>query len=126
MAACALSARSESSSRDESFHATMVNAAGDRRDGCRKEECEREMDGNWGARQVALGMGDVRAQLPGLANWAAAGRSERATAPISAHSHGPRARRDYHDISTPQRRKEVVCGGGRAQQPHMCICLLPA
>jgi hypothetical protein len=38
------------------------------------------------ARQVALRLGDVRAQLPGLANWAAAGRSERATTPISAHS----------------------------------------
>jgi hypothetical protein len=31
MAAYALSAPSDSSSRDESFHATMVNAVGDRR-----------------------------------------------------------------------------------------------
>jgi hypothetical protein len=31
MAAYALSAPSDSSSRDESFHSTMVNAAGDRR-----------------------------------------------------------------------------------------------
>jgi hypothetical protein len=57
MAACALSARSDSSSRDESFHATMVNAAGDRRDGCREKVCAREMNENWGSSTGGLGNG---------------------------------------------------------------------
>jgi hypothetical protein len=56
---------------------------------------ERDGTATMVARQVALRLSDVRAQLPGLANWAAAGRSERATTPISAHStpqrsHAPR------------------------------------
>jgi hypothetical protein len=44
MAAKALRAPSESSSREGSFHATMVNATEGRRDGCREERCEREME----------------------------------------------------------------------------------
>jgi hypothetical protein len=44
MAAKALRAPSESSSREGSFHATMVSSAGQRWDGCREESCGRERE----------------------------------------------------------------------------------
>jgi hypothetical protein len=70
MAAKALRAH-KGSSRDESFHATMLDVERGKRDECSK--VEERGGGRWeqktGCSNVASVMGDVRAQLPVLAAW---------------------------------------------------------